>query len=105
MVEPDEDAKPVIGEQAEKEGETELAEGGGAPAASVAMATPDRIAPSWLYQVGSGDWRRNELMIGAIHSPQRSTRTPCSTRPSTPLGLTSVLIGLKLRCSAASSST
>ena len=27
-------------------------------------------------------------MIGAIHRPQRSTRTPCSTRPSTPFGLT-----------------
>ena len=34
-------------------------------------------------------------MIGAIHKPQRNTRTPCSTRPSTPLGLTRVLIGLR----------
>ena len=37
-------------------------------------------------------------MIGAIHRPQRRTRTPCSTRPSTPLGLKRVLIGLRLRC-------
>ena len=44
-------------------------------------------------------------MTGAIHKPQRNTRTPCSTRPSTPAGLKSVLIGRKLRLSAASSST
>ena len=32
-----------------------------------------RIAPSWLYQVGSPIGRRNDLMIGDIHRPQRST--------------------------------
>ena len=32
-----------------------------------------RIAPSWLYQVGSPIGRRNELMIGDIQSPQRRT--------------------------------
>ena len=66
--------------------------------------TSERTAPSWLYQVGSGDWRRKELMIGDIHRPQRITRTACSTRPSSPPALNRPLIGRRLRSSSAVSS-
>ena len=41
--------------------------------------------PSWLYQVGSPTGRRNELMMGDIHKPQRRTSIMfwlSSTRPS-----------------------
>ena len=71
--------------------------------ALAAVAATVRTAPSWLYQDGSGDWRRKELMTGAIHRPQRSTRTACSIRPSKPAGLTNCFSGVRLRPNRAAS--
>ena len=48
------------------------------------MATRVRMAPSWLYQVGSPIGRRNELMIGAIHRPQRRTWIMFCVSPTSP---------------------
>ncbi len=70
---------------------------------SATVAAPVRTAPSWLYQAGSGDWRRKELMTGAIHRPQRSTRTACSTRPTKPRALKSCFSGDSERLNSAAS--
>ncbi len=69
------------------------------------IATSERTAPSWLNHEGRPDWRRNVLMIGAIHRPQRSTRTPSSTRLSRPGPLKRALMGARLRSSNAASRT
>ncbi len=44
-------------------------------------------------------------MIGAIHKPQRMTRTVCATRPSIPAWLTSPLMGRRLRSNRQFNST
>ena len=72
---------------------------------SATVAASVRTAPSWLYHAGAPDWRRNVLMIGAIHRPQRSTRTVRSTRPCTPGPLKKPLMGARLRSSNAVSNT
>src|SRR5262245_64608741 len=48
------------------------------------VAARVRIAPSWLYHVGSPVGRRNDLMIGDIHKPQRRTAIITSDRPASP---------------------
>src|SRR5438132_12188589 len=57
------------------------------------IATNVRIVPSWLYQVGSPTGRRNDLMIGDIHRPQRNTASMLSVRPIMPSRVKSALIG------------
>jgi hypothetical protein len=57
------------------------------------MATSVRIAPSWLYQVGSAIGRRNELMIGDIQRPQRRTPIMFSTSCTSPARVKSARIG------------
>src|SRR3954466_11665753 len=57
------------------------------------MAMIVLIAPSWLYQVGSPIGRRNELMIGDIHRPQRSTKIMFSDSSISPARVASDRIG------------
>ena len=57
------------------------------------MAMIVRIAPSWLYQVGSPIGRRNELMIGDIHRPQRRTWIMFCVSPTSPSRVASAVIG------------
>ena len=57
------------------------------------MAMIVLIAPSWLYQVGSPIGRRNELMIGDIHRPQRRTWIMFCVSPTSPSRVASEVIG------------
>src|SRR5689334_14664926 len=57
------------------------------------VASTVRTAPSWLYHVGSPIGRRNDLMIGDIHRPQRRTPIITSVRPTSPSRVNRARIG------------
>ena len=93
VIEPDENSNHIVRKKPDEDLKAPRPETLVAQLRSCTMAMIVLIAPSWLYQVGSPIGRRNELMIGDIHRPQRRTWIMFCVSPTSPWRVASEVIG------------